>query len=95
MAVARSAHHRAADAGKTGHEIIGEIDRVRRRSGAILAKWPARRTRRGASRFRESAKEVLEQNADVVIHSTSSSLEKVMDQIAVVPGSGVLHCFDL
>jgi len=57
---------------KQAIEIIGAIDRIRQGRGAILAKWPARRTRRGACDFPREAKEVRNKR-DVVIHSTSSS----------------------
>src|SRR5438132_853506 len=66
---------------KQAVEIIGAIDadpaKVGRDLGEVVgatdAPW-------GVSVFAD-AQEVLEQNADVVIHSTSSSLAKVMDQL--------------
>jgi len=66
---------------KQAIEIIGAIDRDPAKVGRDLGEVAGAKDAPWGIAISAEAKEVLEQNADVVIHSTSSSLEKVMDQL--------------
>jgi len=71
---------------KQAIEIIGAIDTDPAKVGRDLAKW-SRAGRAVGVTVSADAREVLEQNADVVTHSTSSSLAMSWT-VADVPGSG-------
>src|SRR4030081_2893999 len=62
-------------------EIIGAIDTDPAKIGRDLGEVIGATDAPWGVAISADAKEVLEQNADVVIHSTSSSLTKVMDQL--------------
>src|SRR5215469_17893183 len=66
---------------KQAIEIIGAIDLDPAKAGRDLGEVVGAQDAPWGVRVSADAKEVLEQNADVVIHSTSSSLPKVMDQL--------------
>jgi hypothetical protein len=62
-------------------EICGAIDTDPEKSGRDLGEVVGASDAPWGVKISADAKEVLEQAADVVIHSTSSSLPKVMDQL--------------
>ena len=62
-------------------EIIGAIDLDPAKAGRDLGEVVGAEDAPWGVPVSADAKQVLEQNADVVIHSTSSSLPKVMDQL--------------
>jgi 4-hydroxy-tetrahydrodipicolinate reductase len=66
---------------KQAIEIIGAIDTDPAKVGRDLGEVVGAKDAPWGVRISAEAKEVLEQAADVVIHSTSSSLAKVMDQL--------------
>jgi hypothetical protein len=66
---------------KQAIEIIGAIDTDPAKIGRDLGEVIGATDAPWGVTISADAKEVLEQNADVVIHSTSSSLVKVMDQL--------------
>src|SRR5256886_15454740 len=66
---------------KQAIEIIGAIDRDPAKVGRDLGEVAGAKDAPWGVKVSAEAKEVLEQNADVVIHSTSSSLVQVMDQL--------------
>jgi hypothetical protein len=66
---------------KQAIEIIGAIDTDPAKIGRDLGELIGAQDAPWGVKVSADAKEVLEQNADVVIHSTSSSLPKVMDQL--------------
>src|SRR5713226_4182278 len=66
---------------KQAIEIIGAIDRDPAKIGRDLGEVVGAADAPWGVKISAEAKEVLEQAADVVIHSTSSSLAKVMDQL--------------
>ncbi len=66
---------------KQAIEIIGAIDVDPAKAGRDLGEVVGAKDAPWGVKISADAKEVLEQNADVVIHSTSSSLPKVMDQL--------------
>jgi hypothetical protein len=66
---------------KQAIEIIGAIDTDPAKVGRDLGEVVGAADAPWGVTVSAEAKEVLEQAADVVIHSTSSSLEKVMDQL--------------
>jgi len=66
---------------KQAIEIIGAIDTDPAKIGRDLGEVIGAADAPWGVTISADAKEVLEQNADVVIHSTSSSLAKVMDQL--------------
>src|SRR5437660_12424200 len=66
---------------KQAVEIIGAIDTDPAKVGRDLGEVAGAKDAPWGVKVSAEAKEVLEQNADVVIHSTSSSLAKVMDQL--------------
>src|ERR1700676_1352242 len=66
---------------KQAIEIIGAIDTDPAKVGRDLGEVTGATDVPGGVKISADAKEVLEQAADVVIHSTSSSLPKVMDQL--------------
>src|SRR3981081_508348 len=68
---------------KQAIEIIGAIDTDASKIGRDLGEVAGAEDAPWGVTVSADAKEVLEQNADVVIHSTSSSLAKVMDQLLV------------
>src|SRR6266852_1515884 len=68
---------------KQAIEIIGAIDTDPAKVGRDLGEVVGAKDAPWGVIVSAEAKEVLEQNADVVIHSTSSSLAKVMDQLLV------------
>lgn len=66
---------------KQAIEIIGAIDTDPAKVGRDLGEMTGATDAPWGVKISADAKEVLEQAADVVIHSTSSSLPKVMDQL--------------
>jgi len=66
---------------KQAIEIIGAIDTDPAKVGRDLGEIVGAKDAPWGVLVSAEAKEVLEQAADVVIHSTSSSLAKVMDQL--------------
>src|SRR5438309_7071821 len=66
---------------KQAIEIIGAIDTDPAKVGRDLGEVVGATDAPWSVSVSADAQEVLEQNADVVIHSTSSSLAKVMDQL--------------
>src|SRR5947207_10522073 len=66
---------------KQAIEIIGAIDTDPAKVGRDLGEVVGATDAPWGVSVSADAQEVLEQNADVVIHSTSSSLAKVMDQL--------------
>jgi 2,4-diaminopentanoate dehydrogenase len=66
---------------KQAIEIIGAIDTDPAKVGRDLGEVAGATDAPWGLKISADAKEVLEQAADVVIHSTSSSLPKVMDQL--------------
>jgi len=66
---------------KQAIEIIGAIDTDPSKVGRDLGELIGATDAPWDVKISANAKEVLEQNADVVIHSTSSSLRQVMDQL--------------
>lgn len=66
---------------KQAIEIVGAIDTDPGKVGRDLGEVVAASDAPWGIKVAADAKEVLEQAADVVIHSTSSSLPKVMDQL--------------
>ncbi|HEX7698653.1 MAG TPA: hypothetical protein VF394_14690, partial [Candidatus Acidoferrum sp.] len=66
---------------KQAVEIIGAIDTDPAKVGRDLGEVAGAKDAPWGVKVSAEAKEVLEQNADVVIHSTSSSLAEVMDQL--------------
>ncbi|HET8925959.1 MAG TPA: hypothetical protein VFN26_23445 [Candidatus Acidoferrum sp.] len=66
---------------KQAIEIIGAIDSDPAKAGRDLGEVAGASDAPWGVTISADSKEVLEQNADVVIHSTSSSLPKVMDQL--------------
>ena len=66
---------------KQAVEIIGAIDADPAKIGRDLGEVTGASDAPWGVKISSDAKEVLEQAADVVIHSTSSSLPKVMDQL--------------
>src|ERR1700730_2690356 len=66
---------------KQAIEIIGAIDTDPSKLGRDLGEVVGAKDAPWGVTVSADAKEVLEQNADVVIHSTSSSLSKVTDQL--------------
>src|SRR6266850_2600390 len=66
---------------KQAIEIIGAIDTDPAKIGRDLGEMVGATDAPWGVAISADAKEVLEQNADVVMHSTSSSLAKVMDQL--------------
>jgi len=66
---------------KQAIEIIGAIDTDPAKVGRDLGEVTGATDAPWGVKISADAKEVLEQAADVVIHSTSSSLPKVMDQL--------------
>ena len=66
---------------KQAIEIIGAIDTDPAKAGRDLGEVAGAKDAPWGVKVSAEAKEVLEQNADVVIHSTSSSLAQVMDQL--------------
>jgi len=66
---------------KQAIEIIGAIDTDPAKVGRDLGEVTGATDAPWGVKVSADAKEVLEQAADVVIHSTSSSLPKVMDQL--------------
>ena len=66
---------------KQAIEIIGAIDTDPTKVGRDLGEVVGATDAPWGVSVSSDAQEVLEQNADVVIHSTSSSLAKVMDQL--------------
>jgi len=72
---------------KQAIEIIGAIDTDPAKLGRDLGEVVGAKDAPWGVNVSADAKEVLEQNADVVIHSTSSSLHKVMDQLLMCLGA--------
>jgi hypothetical protein len=66
---------------KQAIEIIGAIDTDPAKAGRDLGEVVGAPDAPWSVKISGEAKDVLEQNADVVIHSTSSSLPNVMDQL--------------
>ena len=66
---------------KQAIEIIGAIDTDPAKAGRDLGELTGATDAPWGVKISPDAKEMLEQAADVVIHSTSSSLPKVMDQL--------------
>jgi len=66
---------------KQALEIIGAIDTDPAKAGRDLGEVVGAADAPWNVKVSSDASQVLEQNADVVIHSTSSSLPKVMDQL--------------
>jgi len=66
---------------KQAIEIIGAIDSDPAKAGRDLGEVAGAPDAPWGVTVSANAREVLEQNADVVIHSTASSLPKVMDQL--------------
>jgi 2,4-diaminopentanoate dehydrogenase len=66
---------------KQAIEICGAIDSDPAKAGRDLGEVIGATDAPWGVKISADAKEVLEQNADVVIHTTSSSLPKVMDQL--------------
>ena len=66
---------------KQAIEIIGAIDTDPAKAGRDLGEVVGAQDAPWGVVISADAQEVLEQNADIVIHSTSSSLAKVMDQL--------------
>jgi 2,4-diaminopentanoate dehydrogenase len=66
---------------KQAIEIVGAIDTDPAKVGRDLGEVVGAKDAPWAVHVSSDAKEVLEQTADIVIHSTSSSLPKVMDQL--------------
>ena len=66
---------------KQAIEIIGAIDMDPAKAGRDLGEVVGAEDAPWGVKVFADAKEALDQNADVVIHSTSSSLAKVMDQL--------------
>ena len=66
---------------KQAIEIIGAIDTDPAKIGRDLGEVAGAKDAPWGVTISADAKEVLEQNADVVIHATSSSLAHVMDQL--------------
>src|SRR6266704_2006751 len=66
---------------KQAIEIVGAIDTDPAKVGRDLGEVVGATDAPWGVSVSADAQEVLEQNADVVIHSTSSSLAKVMDQL--------------
>ncbi len=66
---------------KQAIEIIGAIDTDPEKAGRDLGEVAGAKDAPWGVKVSAEAKEVLEQNADVVIHSTSSSLAQVTDQL--------------
>lgn len=66
---------------KQAIEIIGAIDLDPAKAGRDLGEVVGATDAPWGVQVFSEAKQVLEQNADVVMHSTSSSLPKVMDQL--------------
>lgn len=66
---------------KQAIEIIGAIDTDPAKAGRDLGEVAGAPDAPWDVKISAEAKDVLEQNADVVIHSTSSSLPRVMDQL--------------
>src|SRR3989454_1850241 len=66
---------------KQAIEIIGAIDTDPAKIGRDLGEVIGATDAQWGVAISADAKEVLEQNADVVMHTTSSSLPKVMDQL--------------
>ena len=66
---------------KQAIEIIGAIDSDPAKAGRDLGEVAGATDAPWGVTISANAKEMLEQSADVVIHSTSSSLSKVMDQL--------------
>lgn len=66
---------------KQAIEIVGAIDTDPEKAGRDLGEIVSAPDAPWGVKISPNAKEVLEQSADVVIHSTSSSLAKVMDQL--------------
>src|SRR6201987_3173583 len=66
---------------KQAIEVIGAIDTDPAKAGRDLGEVVGAPDAPWSVKISGEAKDVLEQNADVVIHSTSSSLPKVMDQL--------------
>lgn len=66
---------------KQAIEIIGAIDTDPAKAGRDLGEVAGAKDAPWGVKISGDAKEVLEQAADVVIHSTSSALPKVMDQL--------------
>src|SRR5260370_1994006 len=72
---------------KQAIEIIGAIDTDPAKLGRDLGEVVGAQDAQWGVNVSADGKEVLEQNADVVIHSTSSSLHKVMDQLLMCLGA--------
>src|SRR5258708_32522145 len=68
---------------KQAIEIIGAIDTDPAKAGRDLGEVAGAKDAPWGVKVSAEAKEVLEQNADVVIHSTSYSLAQVMDQLVM------------
>jgi 4-hydroxy-tetrahydrodipicolinate reductase len=66
---------------KQAIEIIGAIDTDPAKAGRDLGEVVGAQDAPWGVVISADSKEVLDQNADIVIHSTSSSLSKVMDQL--------------
>ena len=66
---------------KQAIEICGAIDSDPAKAGRDLGEVIGANDAPWGVKISADAREVLEQNADVVIHTTSSSLPKVMDQL--------------
>ena len=66
---------------KQAIEICGAIDSDPAKAGRDLGEVIGASDAPWGVKISADAREVLEQNADVVIHTTSSSLPKVMDQL--------------
>ena len=66
---------------KQAVEIVGAIDTDPAKAGRDLAEIAGATDAPWGVKISADAKEVLEKSADVVIHSTSSALPKVMDQL--------------
>lgn len=66
---------------KQAIEIVGAIDTDPAKVGRDLGEVVGATDAPWGVKISANAKEVLEQNADVVLHTTSSSLEKVMEQL--------------
>ena len=66
---------------KQAVEIIGAIDTDPAKAGRDLGEVAGAADAPWGVKISANAKEVLEKSADVVIHSTSSTLPKVMDQL--------------